>query len=674
MGQAAPHSGEPAAAKADDARAPTAAQMLGARAEQVRQGWPSLSTVVVVPDEASFVEAVARWRLPTKALPEGSRYPVLIDDGTALAREDIARFVRGFTRTVGEVSVVRWSAGTDAKWPADRAGREAALTAAMARFWTQTQDGELEPAKVGTQTELVSRWSRFGVRPAGVVVADAMDRAWPAALALGAGRLQPIVFIDGALAGAAGVNGSMTPSQFAALHDAVRRGLEGLAVPYARLGDEIEAVTLCLHAPVKVQVTPEAIYATTDLLGRTWDPAAPDKGTRWAWSGQIIGTEAQSAYRAMCGLFLGTKSAWLFDGYGEGDPWRAYDATAAGRVAKDAGVETVKVEDAPKQSERQWRLATAFGVDAAILAVNTHGMADEFNLSPGRCRPGDVPGLLVPGIVYVVHSFSAQAPENRSTVAGRFLERGAYAYFGSVHEPFLQAFVPTPVAMGRMLSGLPLGAALRFDGGPVGAAPAWRLTLLGDPLIVLNTRIAVAEEAVRKKGPPLQGTKDVAQEVAEAAKAGEFERTIVSLVLLGRDEDAAKLAAGLLRDRPGEVTAGVAAAAIPSLQRTRRAAELAAAFALLPADRAKEPPLRDALWQSQYPGLGSLDAKTVSTLRANVRPDQPGRDAADLASAVERTFNRESATTMLREAQAASKTEWDRQEVETAMKRLGGRR
>ena len=73
--------------------------LLGRRAGALLATRPVIRTVVIVPDPASYAEAVARWT-------PMAMFPVLIDDGSWAAQEDIARFVRGFQPE----SVVRWEA------------------------------------------------------------------------------------------------------------------------------------------------------------------------------------------------------------------------------------------------------------------------------------------------------------------------------------------------------------------------------------------------------------------------------------------------------------------------------------------------------------------------------------------------------------------------------------
>lgn len=621
---------------------------LGVRAQAVRGGWPTLSTVVIVPDEASYAAAIAAWTMQ-------ARYPVLIDDGTQAAREDIARFVRAFK----PATVVRWSAAE--AWPADGAERQARIEAALFRAWSGRLPREEAEPKVGSQEELIARWVRIGAAPPGVVVADAADPAWPAALALAAGRCQPIAWVKAP----GNVNATMTAAEAESLEVAVQSACERLGVPWRELGDAIDAVTLCVNAPAKVAAADGGVIALTDLLGRlAGEGGSRVKGARWAWSGQVFGGGARAAYAAMSALFTVPERAWLFDGYRDEKPWSAYDATAAAPPLRQMKLD-VTVDDAPSQGERAWRLRSSLGVDAGLITVNTHGGADEFNLEPGRCRPGDIPFLDVPAMVYFVHSYSAAVPGERATVAGRWLERGAYAYLGSVQEPFLHAFVPTPAVAARLAGGFPWGAAVRFDG----KTDAWKLATFGDPLATLGRAPPRAGSDL-----PLAGATDVQEEMRRATTEGRFEEAVSLLTVLGRDKDAARLAAALLRDDPAKFAPAVAAASILPLLRAHDAATLVRAYGMLPADLASDPVRRDALWHACYTLMGSsLDEASLAVLMTNLRPDQVGRDAAELARSVVRLHGaggRDAAAGMLAEARRASTTDEDRNRVDEAIKSL----
>jgi hypothetical protein len=629
-----------------------AAVRLGVRAETVRRSWPTLPIVVLVPDGGSYLAALSAWRATT-------RFPVLIDDGTLLAREDAARFIRAFKPE----KVVRWT-GSVPLGPS-REDKRGAIEHAIMESWGAMLPGERAATPIATMGDAIARWQKLGVVPPGVIVADPDDEAWPAAAALSIGRMEPIVWI----AGVRDLNGALDSSAFVSLEQQVRAGAAATGIPYEGVGAGIDAITLCTHTPARTNLGQERIFATTDLLGRSSPGDLPEKGARWAWTGQICGNQTQSAYISMCSLFLGTSDAWLFDGYPNTKPWNEWDMTSAGAELRKAGLTRVIVEDTPRQSAHTWRLSTAFGITAGFVGVTTKGMPEEFDLEPGQCRPGDVPMLGVPAMVYFVHSFSAASPGARNTIAARWLERGAYAYLGSVQEPFLQAFPPTPKVADRLTATYPFAAAVRFDEGP-----AWRLATFGDPLTCLGPAARIAPDTLREKGVPLDGTRDVSEDLKSALAERDFERAIAALTLLGRDEDVGKLVGALLQDEKSSVAPGAACAAIPSLQRSRRPHEIARLYATLPKDRASDPILRDVLWQSQYPEVSEgSDATIVSVLAANLREDQPGQDAALLAPMMARAMGSDAAISMLKAARDRSKTDFDRTRAEEAIKRVPAR-
>lgn len=627
---------------------------LGVRVEDLRRKMPVIPVVVLVADAASYTEAIARWT------PQG-RYPVLWDNGTSAAREDIARFVRAFA----PARVIRYSAAAEesfrrdrkiavppAAWPPGSQERALLLSASMARAWGASQREDL-PAKL----------SALGLAPPGVVVADPDDPAWPAALALAAGRVQPLIWtrVPGRL------DDEMPLPVAEQLAGAIENAITSLGLPWSDSGDMIDAVTLCLNAPVKVKIGPDRNVATTDFIGRRptdgGGAASRETGMRWAWAGQVHGSEPQAAYRAMCALFLTPRRAWLFDGYPDNPPWSNYDATKAGEPLRRGGIATI-IDDTPRQGRDDWLRRASNPLDAGLVLLNTKGNADFFELEPGMARPSDTPILAVPAIVHIVHSWSAAWPSDRETVAGRWFERGAYAYTGSVQEPFLQAFVPTPVLAARIAAHFPWGAAARIDSGP-----AWRIAVFGDPLITWGP------DAPRLEGePPLDGTQDAADAVSDAVKEKRWTDALAALVIVGRDDDAAKLAAALLNDDPKSVTPEVSRAAIMPLFRTGRIDQLVECFAYLGAGDDTDPWLRDALWLVGAPRLaGTPDQKLLGALRTHLRRDQPGQDASTLAPFVASLYGRDSAASMLREAREKSARAPDRQALDDAERRLKGR-
>src|SRR5262249_17246431 len=92
----------------------------------------------------------------------------------------------------------------------------------------------------------------------------------------------------------------------------------------------------------------------------------------------------------------------------------------------------------------------------------------------------DIPPSL-PTAVLMIHSFSAANPNDPGTIAGRWLANGAFVYFGSMFEPYLQSFRPPRLVASLAEEGVPLGAATRRLASEPFGHP-WRLASLGDPL------------------------------------------------------------------------------------------------------------------------------------------------------------------------------------------------
>ncbi|MCW5764636.1 MAG: hypothetical protein KIT68_01505 [Phycisphaeraceae bacterium] len=489
------------------------------------------------------------------------------------------------------------------------------------------------------------------------VIASANDPAWTGALALAAGHGQPLVWVS---APAADPGANLPMDQAMALSGQITALLTSLGWKFDALGDEIDALTLALNLPVRVEYAPppqplapsrlgpfvpkpgEAL-ALADVIGRETGRA---RMARWAWCAHTPGNEAEAAYRAMSALFLRPRSALLFDGYESNEPWVRYDMTAAAKLLTAAGL-AVDMWDTPRQGLGDWQKMASRPVNAGLFMLNSHGQHWNFNLTPGQGRVGDVPVFGTPAAVSVVHSWSAWSPANAATVAGRFLLHGAFAYVGSVHEPFLQAFVPTPQLTARLASGLPLAAAARVEDGP-----PWRITVIGDALFNLGP------DAPRAEAPlPLAGAADLRAEVPEKGVAPEI---IWSLVMLGDDR------AALLRFSAGPDAAkesGAAAAAMAAFrlgdgdaqwQATRQARALADSF----------PSMRDALWLALRPRFRALPRERVALLAAMIRPEQPGRDAGEVYDMIARTDGKPAALAVLKKLREQAATDTARTELD----------
>ena len=91
-----------------------------------------------------------------------------------------------------------------------------------------------------------------------------------------------------------------------------------------------------------------------------------------------------------------------------------------------------------------------------LVLINSHGCSDRLQPAggpgPDRRHPPSVPTA-----VLMIHSFSAADPNDPETIAGRWLANGAFVYFGSMNEPYLQSFRPPRLVAGLVAEGVPLG-------------------------------------------------------------------------------------------------------------------------------------------------------------------------------------------------------------------------
>lgn len=620
---------------------------LGLRVDAIQKGWAVAPVVVIVPDGASYTAAIGKWVPPGTDSP-GRRFPVLIDDGSAAALEDIARFVRGFA----PLNIVRWKGGDPL--PQEAPARRAMIERTLCRAWGAAEPGE-NPAAAGLKALIDSHAPRTGI-----VIASDNDPAWTAALALAAGRAQPLAWVDRPPPGR--VDTVITAADLRKFESEIEKACEATHLAWTRIGDDIDTITLCMAAPNRVQSDPKLVLALTDCVGR---PPGDDKEQvgsqeRWAWAGHIFGTESNSAYMAMCSLFLAPKRAWLFDGYPRNPPWSEFDATGAAEPFKKAGLEVV-LDDAPHGGERDWRNRAAKAIEAGLIVVNTKGLSNEFNLEPGRCIPADVPILNAPAMVYLVHSWSAFSPTERFTVGGRWMERGAYNYMGSVDEPFLSAFIPTPAIAGRLSVNAPFAAAVHKDDGK-----AWKLAVIGDPLTTLLNSSPRTDAHV-----PFEDAKSLHAELQDALAAKEYPTIIRTLILQGRDVEAAAVARGLLKDDPKSLTPAVAEAAILPLFRAGEHETMMAVFATLPSSGAANPVLRDAIWLAAYRLLPTTrDAKVVSAVRTAIREECRVRDALDLAEPVQRVFGHDAAVGLIQLTRSECKDPAEKLRLEQELRRL----
>lgn len=464
----------------------------GVRSEVLAQKQGVLSQVVLVPDGATYLDEIRQWTIDR-------RWPVLIEDD---------HFTPLFLQSFAPERVFR-RASIGALPPVE--ARAAAIEGAAAHAWT--------PGAASMKEALAGR----GVPSIGVVLYDPADPAWPAAVALAAGRGQVLVPLTGNWGAP---NDQLDPDRTTALCDAVRDAVAGTGLAWNGLGDEVDAVTICrsmagkgtpgerieFASPFGPARRNEPI-ATTDAVCRIADGRTP---RRWAIAGWIFGSEARSAYAAMCSLFLVQKSAWLNDcpAYPSNAGVRQYEVGEATSLLGKSGFAAETIRFAPG-GVAAWRKRAAAGWSTDLQFINSMGNVDTFTiLQDHDAKVREIPAIGRPMGLHMIHSFSLAAPESPICVGARWLDHGVFAYVGSVHEPMLNAFVPPALVAQRIAVGVPLLVAARWLEGE--GDRCWRVQTIGDPLWtpspgLLRGAIAPAQ--------PREGLVDLKSAAIEAIKA-----------------------------------------------------------------------------------------------------------------------------------------------------------
>jgi hypothetical protein len=463
--------------------------------------------VYLVPDVPSFFEAISHW-------DQEQFFPVLIDDPAwtlpFLRAFRPARVVR-YRLPQGETARPQEGKGPSGEPSPMPLWQRTWLAArrAVARAWTADAVAEADLPPAGG---VPSKW---GPTPPGLVLSNPDSPMLAGGVALAAGRFQPLVFLEPIPhhAGAVGDPAASQPNHFS-ISDrltlpqahAFARKVEALAAATAGphgargLGDSCDFLTLAGDWPYiyRVDRGPSAVqgeYALDDLIGRVL-PDDQDKlvqaTTRWAYTGRLLGDPAASVYRAMCALFLQPEASLLWNTYSKDQSWSDYDMAAAARTfGRLWPGDAVPIHRAGADADlaawhNMFDPVNRFG----WIMINSSGFPRQFSITGGPGRPADLPRGR-PSAVSTIHSFSASDPTDPSTIAGRWLESGAFVYFGATNEPYLHSFRPPRLIADLIAADLPLSAVIRQGDHELYGRP-WRLVYLGDPLYRLASSGSLA--------------------------------------------------------------------------------------------------------------------------------------------------------------------------------------
>ena len=412
--------------------------------------------VCLVPDLPTFLEAIASW-------DEGHYFPILFDDV-----ESSFRFIRAFR----PARIVRLPRSAPAI-PDGKAWERA--VAAVGVSWTS----ESSPKIRKPPGDVVPKG--LGPTPPGVVLSSPAAPMLAGAVALAAGRFQPLLRLDFDKRFA----DVLSLDEVESFNRSISEKVGGRMPSYGLLGDDCDFLTIAGDWPYRYRDAKGEQDAVDDRIGRS-----PGSDQQWAFAGRLLGDATESAYRAMCSLFLQPESALMFNGFDEAAPPWSYYSMRTASMRLSAAVPASQVSGESPANLEGWHETfdpiNRFG----LVLINSYGSPTEFAIRGGPAHAPDIPRS-VPSAVLMIHSFSAADPTAPSTIAGRWLANGAFLYFGSMNEPFLDAF-RTPEIVGDLIArGLPLVVAVRETPAETRGKP-WRLVFLGDPLYRIKPRTTPA--------------------------------------------------------------------------------------------------------------------------------------------------------------------------------------
>ena len=609
MFAAAPQATAPATANQTAQKTPWCVE-LGLRVAGVEAKIPTLDRVVLVKDEASFLDEISHWRLE-------ARWPVLIEDDIFAPQ-----FIRAF-KPAQVLRRIEKAPNVD-----DPAALKAAISNAVSSAWNASAPNMPPLSAITAQT----------YTPPGIAIMDTSDPAWVAGVALAAGRGLVPFFIEGNFGG---VNDQLSSDQFSDLSKQVEQAFVATGLPYANLGDALDGLALCRTTAQKTTIDVPANIrpsgggmpeikstdpvATTDALCRNAD------GSRYAFCGSIFGTSRYCAYAAMSSLFLSRPSIGAFSGYQSAN-FSAYDFTDLAVKLPPLGF-TTTLWSGPKGHMADWRKMLAQGFSSDVLFVNSSGNSDFFDIgNPGsvpiqeRGAPGDVPILSRPLALHMIHSWSLTSPSAHESIGGRWLESGVYAYVGSVFEPFLPAFSPPAEVLSRCVNYVPFLIASRVWTGPF--ALPWRVATLGDPFMLIQAPNSLVLPPRKAPPPPVPGQEDVlvnCKKLLAQSKDDKDGGTSIAamreLIQCGQDKISAQF---WMTCAAKSFAPRLSALALEPLFRQRNADQFLVAYRMVPEPTARD---KDMLWQLWGEQLNQLnDADTVLIFQQAIRPTWPVND------------------------------------------------
>ena len=431
-----------------------------------------LDVMYVVPDTATFLYYISLW-------DDEMYFPVFVNSGSEQDRRLIQRFAAMFHPSRIIVAPAREDVKAD----------EATAMRAVLASWTDNNldaQGEVKPE------DLKRELKKLGLAPMGIVFADAANEgflAGGAALAAGRFELMDFFHTDD------DVSKLIDPAGAKELRAEIADKIERWGYEYRHPFDDIDFVTFACGMPMKFKGMDWHEYNVDDFVTRREDEV------RYAYPGRLMEGITRANYMAMCAMFLQPSRALFFNAYDLKHAGFGDYGTADAALAMKAFMPTDHVggDDARL---KKWSGLMGRVNPYGYLHVNTSGGTDTWWVSGGQRKLEDMPAESIPCVVQMTHSYSAAMPWDLKTIAGRWLNAGAYIYFGSNYEPFLASFRAPSRIMTAIKEGEPLSDAYRAGFGEKFWIP-WRLCYMGDPMFVLTGKRAErtsAENLALNKG------------------------------------------------------------------------------------------------------------------------------------------------------------------------------
>ncbi|RKY25001.1 MAG: hypothetical protein DRP79_07085 [Planctomycetota bacterium] len=425
----------------------------------------------IVPDTATLLYYVSLW-------DEKTYFPVLVNSGSERDKRLMEKFAAAFkpSRIIMTPS---------------RKGIKADEATALKAVLTSWNADDLDSGVEATRKAIKKELRRLNIAPMGIVFTETNDDGFLAGgVALAAGRFELLDFLQAP----GGISKNINDTEVKKLREELVGKIKAWGYDYRRVFDDIDFVTIAFDMPLKYKAHFH-LYCVDDFITRR------DDEIRYAYPGRLMEGVTRANYMAMCSLFLQPKKALFFNAYkASGGGFAAYRTDGAARAMKKI-MPTADIEG-KDANLKKWRELTGRVNTFGYLHVNSAGGKDIWWVGGAKGRVNDIPSESVACVIHMTHSYSAAEPWNPATIAGRWLRAGAYIYYGSTYEPFLQAFrTPTRIAV-AIGEREPLSMAYRSGFGEQFWTP-WRLCYFGDPMYLLGGKQpprAKAEDVEIRKG------------------------------------------------------------------------------------------------------------------------------------------------------------------------------